>query len=259
MSEGTTSSQLGTATMDSGADDDAHAFSSSRSNSDSILLASGKVGCCDFCGKKCNFLCSGCNVTTFCGKVCMKGGWKTHKAYCRMSNPEKWQFMVQNAQTGTELSFTSMSRIISSEGVDLNTVDEYGWTMMHRMTENNEIAFVKLLLEAGASADLPLQGIAEAPPSALMMCAMNVFDNASLFPQGGKVDLARILIDHGADLEAVFTLYGDNTMTPLTAAIHNNCPVIADMLIDGIVLGCCRSFFVVVERCKINVNSTLTP
>jgi ankyrin repeat protein len=163
----------------------------------------------------------------------MKGGWKKHKAYCRMSNPEKWQFMVQNAQPGEDLAFTSMSRIISSEGVDLNAVDKYGWTMMHRMTETNENAFVKLLLEAGASADLPLQGIAGAPPSALMMCVMNIFDNASDFPQGGKVDLARILIDHGADLDAVFTCYGEAMFTPLTAAIHYNCPVIADMLIDA--------------------------
>ena len=169
-----------------------HDQMSIRSNSD-LDIVSGKVGCCDFCSKTCTLLCSGCNVTTFCNDFCIQEGWKKHKSYCRMSNPVKWQFMVQNAQPGLGLAFKSMSRIISSEGVDLNAVDQYGWTMMHRLTERNENAFVKLLLEAGASADLPLQAVAEAPPSALIMCAMNAFSNSSLFPHGGKVDLARIL------------------------------------------------------------------
>ena len=123
---------------------------------------------------------------------------------------------------------TAAVRRLLDNGIDPNSLDQYGWPAITGASRDGHQDVVKLLLANGASPDLPSKTTSE---TALMRAAanghlhivdlllksgadVNATDNSGFTPlmkaaYAGMKDMVKLLISRGSDVRAKVSYYGD--------------------------------------------------
>jgi hypothetical protein len=87
--------------------------------------------------------------------------------------------------------------VVQADGEFVDTIGMFGETALNRAVLGGELSTVRLLLKAGADANFrPATPWAESHGSPLLDCMSRVRD-------ANKLQLARLLVEHGADLDFV--------------------------------------------------------
>jgi ankyrin repeat protein len=121
---------------------------------------------------------------------------------------------VTGLQVAASFGLTEIIQLLLGKGANVNEKDEYGWTALHRATENGHLAAVQLLLEKSAD----VKANANYGGTALHRAAKN-----------GHEAVARLLLEKGADLEAEDNYGG----TALHRAAKNGNEAVVRLLLDN--------------------------
>jgi ankyrin repeat protein len=90
-------------------------------------------------------------------------------------------------------------KLMIDGGVDISTVDKYGWTPLHNACYDGNLELVKLLVDSDAD-----------------ISAVNKFGSTALHIacNNDNLEIAKFLVDRGADVSAV-NKYGSTTLQSL--------------------------------------------
>ncbi|CAM9383430.1 unnamed protein product [Pylaiella littoralis] len=108
-----------------------------------------------------------------------------------------------------------MVSLLCLEGAAVDALDDLGWTALHWAVRQGHAAATRALFAAGADVSRRCSG-----------SGMSALDLAA---RGGHVDIARVVIEHGAAVDAA----GDLGLAPLHIASKSNKGGVIDLLVEA--------------------------